>query len=322
MPSFRIFLQHALCTFPFYKKPLIYTARLAQGPKLGDDMKNIIKLLFVLAVLASIPTSGMAFNKAKGEEDSSSGSSDSSANNYTSADESYSQETPQKSTVKYLDSPADQDASQDNSPPEAMSPPVLKPREKEYRAIEDKVSYENKVPPENKTGAPASDSDYFVTAGDVLQITVWKEEGLDREILVLPDGTITFPLIGTLQVQGLAPSAVQAAIKAKLKSLIPDASVTVMVKAPLGHTVSVLGQVSKPGEIVMTRHIGVMEALSQVGGLTPYANTSHIMVLRSVNGKKTSIQFPYDDIAVGQHLEKDIELRPGDVVVVPTAGLL
>lgn len=176
--------------------------------------------------------------------------------------------------------------------------------------------------PVHEHPAAVSTNDFSIIAGDVLQITVWKEEGMDREILVLPDGSITFPLIGTLQVQGMTPKMVQADIKTKLKKYIPDASVTVMVKAPLGHTVSVLGQVAKPGEIVISRHLGVMEALSQVGGLTPYASSSHITVLRYVDGKKTSIDFPYDDIARGRHLDRDIDLKPGDVVVVPTAGLL
>jgi polysaccharide biosynthesis/export protein len=168
----------------------------------------------------------------------------------------------------------------------------------------------------------ATDKDFTIVAGDVIQITVWKEEGLDREILVLPDGTVTFPLIGTIEIEGLTPRAAQRIIKKKLKKYIPDASVTVMVKAPLGHTVNVIGQVTKPGEIVIGHHMGVMEALSQVGGLTPYASTSHIIVLRYVDNKKISIAFPYDDIAEGRHLENDIELKPGDVVVVPTAGLL
>jgi polysaccharide export outer membrane protein len=173
-----------------------------------------------------------------------------------------------------------------------------------------------------KPSADAPDNAFTIIAGDVLQITVWKEDGMDREILVLPDGSITFPLIGTIQAQGLTLSALQALIKEKLATLIPDASVTVMVKAPLGHSVSVIGQVTKPGEIIMSHHMGVMEALSQVGGLTPYASTSHIIILRYVDGKKTSIPFPYDDVAKGYHLDKDIDLKPGDVVVVPTAGLL
>lgn len=172
------------------------------------------------------------------------------------------------------------------------------------------------------TDATADGEAFQILPGDVLQITVWKEDGMDREIVVLPDGSVTYPLIGTLNVRGSSPTQLQGIIKQKLKKFIPEASVTVMVKAPLGHTISVLGQVAKPGEIVMGKRMGVMEALSQVGGLTPYANTSHINVLRYVDGKKTSIEFPYDDIAKGRHLEKDIDLKPGDVVVVPTAGLL
>jgi polysaccharide export outer membrane protein len=189
----------------------------------------------------------------------------------------------------------------------------------DYKTSE-KASEKTSENADDESEAPKDE--FTIIAGDVLQITVWKEDGLDREIIVLQDGTITFPLIGTLQVQGLTPSRVQSTIKSKLKTLIPEASVTVMVKAPLGHTVSVLGQVGKPGEIVMARHMGVMEALSQVGGLTPYANTSRIVILRYIDGKKTSLRFPYDDIAQGRHLETDIDLKPGDVVMVPTAGLL
>ncbi|MDD3182176.1 MAG: polysaccharide export protein [Alphaproteobacteria bacterium] len=173
------------------------------------------------------------------------------------------------------------------------------------------------------TGPSLADSadDFKLRSGDVLQVTVWKEDGMDQELVVLPDGTINFPLIGVVSVQDLTPFAAQGLIKDKLKKTIPDASVTVMVKAPLGHTVSVLGQVSKPGELIMARKMNVMQALSQAGGLSPYASEGNIVVLRNVNGKKTSIKFPYDDVASGEHFDKDVELMPGDVVFVPTAGL-
>lgn len=167
----------------------------------------------------------------------------------------------------------------------------------------------------------AADTNYFIIAGDVLHITVWKEEDLDRETLVLPDGTISFPLIGSLNVQGKTPAKVQEDIKQKLQSYIPDASVAVVVKAALGHTVSVIGQVAKPGEFVMARPLSVMQALSQAGGLTPYASEGRITILRKTNDKEISIPFPYDDVSSGHNLEKNITLNPGDVVVVPTAGL-
>lgn len=179
---------------------------------------------------------------------------------------------------------------------------------------------QGKVSPEAATSAKSS-ANYKIRAGDVLQITVWREENMDREVLVLPDGTISFPLIGSFAVQGHTPAQVQGTIKSKLASLIPDASVTVLVKAALGNSVSVIGQVAKPGEIIMSHQLSVMQALSQAGGLTPYADESDIIILRRVNGEETSIEFPYDDIIRGRELNKNISLVPGDVVVVPTAGL-
>lgn len=170
--------------------------------------------------------------------------------------------------------------------------------------------------------ATTANDDFIIRSGDVLQIKVWKEEGLDHEVVVLPDGTVTFPLVGTIQAQGFTPGRLQANIKGMLSTTIPDAAVTVMVKAPLGHTVSVVGQVAKPGDIVMGRRLSVMQALSQAGGLTPYASEGNIIVIRSENGEKKSIEYPYKDISRGRNLDKDIDLKPGDVVFVPTAGLL
>jgi len=171
------------------------------------------------------------------------------------------------------------------------------------------------------SSAAAQDSNFTIQPGDVLQITVWKEEGMDRETLILPDGTFTFPLVGTLKAQGVTPQGLQAIIKKDLTPFIPDAAVTVTVKAPLGHTVNVLGQVTKPGEIIMQGRMSVMQALSQAGGLTPYADEDDIIIIRRENGEKRSIDYPYDDIAQGDDLEKDIDLKSGDVIVVPTAGL-
>ncbi len=169
--------------------------------------------------------------------------------------------------------------------------------------------------------AAAAESPYTIIAGDVLHISVWKEDGMDREVLVLPDGSITFPLIGTFRVQGATPESVQAYIKEKLKQLIPDASVTVSVKAASGHTVNVVGQVEKPGEFVVGRRMTVLQAISQAGGLTPYANESGIIVIRHNGGTDLSIPVPYDALVSGKELDKDIALEPGDVVVVPTASL-
>jgi polysaccharide export outer membrane protein len=170
--------------------------------------------------------------------------------------------------------------------------------------------------------AKANTDDFVVLAGDILQITVWKEDGMDREVQVLSDGTITFPLIGTVEIQGKTLAEIQLTIKEQLEAAIPSASVTVSVNAPLGHKASILGQVQKPGEFVITSSIGVMQLISQAGGLTPYADDNKITIIRRAeDGNKEVIQFPYKKISRGKELDKDIDLKPGDVVFVPESGL-
>ncbi|MDD3370893.1 MAG: polysaccharide export protein [Alphaproteobacteria bacterium] len=162
---------------------------------------------------------------------------------------------------------------------------------------------------------------FKIIAGDVLQITVWKEEGLDREVLVLPDGDITFPLIGSVKAQGSTLDELQSLVKHKLKKFIPNATVTVTVKAAMGHTVNVIGQVNKPGEILLGRQLTTMQALSQAGGLTPYADDDAIIIMRHRGESDDAIPVPYSDIVSGNNLDRDFVLQPGDVIIVPTAGL-
>lgn len=177
------------------------------------------------------------------------------------------------------------------------------------------------VSTESHGAGTASDSAYTIRPGDMLQITVWKEGQLDKETLVLPDGKFDFPLIGTVDALNKTPAEVQAIIKTKLKPFIPSASVTVVVKETKGNAVSVIGQVTHPGDVVMNRNLTVMQALSQAGGLTTYADEDDIVILRKVDGKETSIEFDYGDVSRGRHLDTNITLQPGDVVVVPAASL-
>ncbi len=167
----------------------------------------------------------------------------------------------------------------------------------------------------------AAETDYTLNPGDVLQITVWKEDGLDREVLVLPDGTISFPLVGSFKASGLSATQLQSDLTRAIGQFIRDASVSVSVKAALGNVVDVIGQVNKPGEIILSHRTSVMQALSMAGGLTPYASHSNIIILHKNGDKEVSIPFPYDDVIEGDSLDRDITLMPGDVVVVPTAGL-
>ena len=106
---------------------------------------------------------------------------------------------------------------------------------------------------------------------------MWKEDELDREVLVMPDGTIDFPLIGSFSVVGKTTSDVQRIITEKMKPFVPAATVTVVVKEARGNTISVIGQVTKPGEVVMSRALTVMQALSQAGGWGPIMITAITM---------------------------------------------
>lgn len=164
----------------------------------------------------------------------------------------------------------------------------------------------------------AEEGVYKLNAGDVLVITVWKEPDLSRETLVRPDGKINFPLVGDVMAAGNSPEDVQAAIIERMQLYIPDASVTVAVKAVNGNKVYVLGKVARPGEYVVTRELDVMQALALAGGLNSFAAESKIKILRrQADGTQEAIGFDYGDVREGRKLETNIILMSGDVVVVP-----
>lgn len=159
---------------------------------------------------------------------------------------------------------------------------------------------------------------YTVQPGDILEISVWKEVDLQREVLVRPDGRFSFPLVGDIDATGKTVGDLREEITAGLQKYIPDLIVTVTVKSILGNKVYVLGQVNNPGEFVVNPRVDVMQALSMAGGTTPFAALNDIVVLRrDGNGAQTAIRFAYKDVERGRSLEQNIVLNSGDVVVVP-----
>jgi polysaccharide export outer membrane protein len=158
---------------------------------------------------------------------------------------------------------------------------------------------------------------YLVQPGDVLQITVWKEEDLQREVLVRPDGGMSFPLAGDVVAAGRTVEDIQKDLSARIESFIPEPVVTVAVKQVVGNRVYVVGRVNKPGEIIMGHELTVMQALSLAGGVTPFAALNKVHVLRRDSGVERSIPFRYGDVEKGRNLSQNIVLQNGDVVVVP-----
>ena len=158
---------------------------------------------------------------------------------------------------------------------------------------------------------------YTVLAGDVLQISVWKEPELQMEVLVRPDSAFSFPLAGDISTEGLSVVALQAELTKRLSRYISTPVVTISVTAVLGNKVYVIGQVSKPGEFVVNPQVDVMQALSMAGGLTPFAATNDIKILRRTGSRQIALSFKYNDVLKGKRLEQNIMLQSGDVVVVP-----
>ncbi len=158
---------------------------------------------------------------------------------------------------------------------------------------------------------------YLIGPGDILQISVWKEEGLQQEVLIRPDGGMSFPLAGDIQAGGKTVQQLQEALTQQIKRYIPDPVITVMVRQVQNNKIFVVGKVNRPGEFVATHYVDVMQALAMAGGLNAYANSNNINILRRLKGKVHSFPFEYDEVSKGEELQQNIILKSGDVVVVP-----
>jgi polysaccharide biosynthesis/export protein len=167
------------------------------------------------------------------------------------------------------------------------------------------------------TVAYAEPNSYTVNPGDILDISVWNEEALQKEVRVLPDGSISFPLAGNLSVTGKTILQIQTALVEKLKTLIADPVVNVSVKATEGNTINVIGQVKAPGQFIMYQPMDVMQALSLAGGLTAFAKANDIIIIRKNEKSSEALKFRYGDLEDGDELDKNYLLKSGDVIVVP-----
>jgi len=165
--------------------------------------------------------------------------------------------------------------------------------------------------------AAVSPDGYKLRPGDMLVISVWKETDLQGEVLVRPDGGISFALAGELAAAGHTVAELTSMLETKIRKFIPDAVVTVSVKAAGGNRIYVIGKVTRPGDFPLIGPVDVVQALTLAGGSTPFANTNAIRILRREGDHEISIPFRYGDIERGRRLSQNILLRNGDTVVVP-----
>jgi len=158
---------------------------------------------------------------------------------------------------------------------------------------------------------------YIIQPGDVLFVSVWREESLQREVLVGPDGGFNFPLAGEVNAKGLTTTQLEYEISNRLKKFIPEPVVTVNLWKNLGNRIYVVGKVNNPGEYIVSRRIDVIQAIALAGGMTPFADEDKIKILRRRNGQQQTFAFDYGQVEKGRRLSQNITLMPGDTIVVP-----
>ena len=152
---------------------------------------------------------------------------------------------------------------------------------------------------------------------DSLRIDVWKEPELTVSVQVRPDGKISLPLLNDVQASGFTPLQLAASMTAKLKKYLADPQVTVVVQTIQSRRFYIMGEVSKPAGYPMLHGLTVLQALAGAGSFSQFANTKKIYILRNIDGKQVKIPFNYKEVIKGLHPEQNIELKPGDTIVVP-----
>ncbi len=163
--------------------------------------------------------------------------------------------------------------------------------------------------------------DYVIGADDVLLVIFRREKDLSAEVVVRPDGRITLPLLNDIQAAGLTTAQLRDKVTEEGKRFVEDPSVTIVVKQVNSRKVFITGQVNKPGPYPIGDRMTVMQLISMAGGLTEYAKKKNIVILRDAGAKPGSkpanFRFNYEDIQNLKNLGSNIELKPGDTVIVP-----
>jgi polysaccharide biosynthesis/export protein len=160
--------------------------------------------------------------------------------------------------------------------------------------------------------------DYVIGIQDILSINIWKEPELSvKELVVRPDGKISLPLVNDIQASGLTPKQLREQIAEKLKEFVSSPNINVTVIKTVSQTVSVVGQVSKPGVYTLNSPTTVLDLLARVGGLLEFAKARDIKILRNENGKIQQFLFNYKNAIRGKNLFQNILLKNGDTILVP-----
>jgi polysaccharide export outer membrane protein len=158
---------------------------------------------------------------------------------------------------------------------------------------------------------------YRVGIEDELQISVWREPEISSQVVVRPDGFISLPLLNDVKVDGLTTKELQTLITDKLRPFVTEPQVTVVVRQIRSRKVYLIGQVSKPGAYILNGEKTVLQLLAEAGGLSQFAKAKSIYIVRKVDGRETRLPFDYKKTIRASGSKADIQLQPGDMIVVP-----
>jgi polysaccharide export outer membrane protein len=167
------------------------------------------------------------------------------------------------------------------------------------------------------TTASTAPVDYLIGPEDVLGVVFWREAEMSGDVAVRPDGIITLPLIGEMKASGQTTNALRDAIQAAAAKYLSEPVVSVVVRQLNSRKVFVTGEVMMPGAFDLTGPRTVVQVIALAGGLTEYAKSSEISIMREENGRTRQFRFNYKDFSRGRRLEQNIQLRPNDTIVVP-----
>jgi polysaccharide export outer membrane protein len=167
-----------------------------------------------------------------------------------------------------------------------------------------------------ETPKPAAIDSYMIGASDVIMVTVFKEPALSGSLLVRPDGMISMPLLGDVKASGKSPVQLADDITVKLKKFVQDPNVTVVLSQSNSKIVYLMGEVNKPGPVGLTPGMTLLQAIATGGGLSSYANSKKIYILRNTGGKQEKIPVRYKQALKGDG-SLNLTLYPGDTIVVP-----
>lgn len=159
--------------------------------------------------------------------------------------------------------------------------------------------------------------EYTIGPNDHLQVFVWKEPDLTRDVTVMADGRISYPLIGEIMAAGQTVTSLQEIISKKLKKYVTAPEVTVIVAQSLSRQIYTIGKVTHPGPYPLAPNMTVLQALSAAGGFAEWANTKDVIIVRRVGAKEVHFQFNYNEVISGKDLKQNILLKPNDTIVVP-----